>query len=69
LIFDRDDVANTVEVKSIWFGSDNHNHYPCGEDKKLPCDAGFHYCKILSPARSVEWMYVDGLKNKYSTKN
>jgi hypothetical protein len=58
-----------MTVESVWFGSENHNNYPCGEDKKLPCDAGFHYCKILSPARSVEWMYVDGLKNKYSTKN
>ena len=23
---------------------------------------GYHYCKLLSPARAMEWVYVDGLK-------
>ena len=23
---------------------------------------GYHYCKLLSPARAVEWMYVDCVK-------
>jgi len=23
--------------------------------------AGFHYCKLLSPFRAVEWIYIDGL--------
>ena len=23
--------------------------------------AGFHYCKVLSPFRVLEWMYVDSL--------
>ena len=23
--------------------------------------AGFHYCKVLSPFRAVEWMMIDGL--------
>jgi len=32
----------------------------------LPKTQGFHYCKVLSPARAVEWMYVDGLRAKYS---
>lgn len=27
--------------------------------------ACYHYCKLLSPARAVEWMYVDGLRKKY----
>jgi len=27
-----------------------------------PDSAGFHYCKLLSPARALEWMYVDGLR-------
>jgi len=25
---------------------------------------GNHYCKLLSPARAMEWVYVDGLKQK-----
>ena len=28
----------------------------------LQLAAGYHYCKLLSPARSIEWMYVDGLR-------
>ena len=24
--------------------------------------AGYHYCKLLSPARAMEWIYVDGLR-------
>ena len=27
-----------------------------------PDSAGFHYCKLLSPARAMEWMLVDGLR-------
>merc|ERR1711968_255532 len=64
LKWQEDDDSNTVTIQSVWFGSENKNPYPCGTDKKLPCDAGMHYCKILSPARALEWMYVDGLKNK-----
>lgn len=35
----------------------------------LPKTAGFHYCKVLSPARAMEWMYVDGLRAKYSLQS
>ena len=30
--------------------------------------AGFHYCKLLSPARAMEWLYVDGLRDHYNIK-
>ena len=30
---------------------------------------GYHYCKLLSPARAMEWIYVDGLKEFYGTRN
>ena len=37
-------------------------------DVDYPIDifAGMHYCKLLSPARVAEWVYVDGLRDKYS---
>eukprot|EP00049_Salpingoeca_infusionum_P019450 m.361921 g.361921 ORF g.361921 m.361921 type:complete len:797 (+) comp19985_c0_seq1:76-2466(+) len=28
----------------------------------IPLAAGYHYCKILSPARALEWLYTDGLR-------
>lgn len=62
----KDDDANTATVVSTMMATENYNKYPCGEDKLLPCATGFHYCKILSPAMAVEWMYVDGLRNLMS---
>ena len=29
----------------------------------LKAAGGFHYCKLLSPARAMEWLYTDGLRN------
>ena len=60
-----------ITVEAPTFAFENKNPYPCDEktpDKKhvLPCTAGMHYCKLLSPARVVEWMYVDGLRLHYS---
>ena len=31
--------------------------------------AGFHYCKVLSPFKVLEWMYVDGLLEFNGLKN
>ena len=35
-------------------------------DYFIKASAGFHYCKLLSPARATEWIYVDGLREYYS---
>jgi len=37
-------------------------------DVKYPIGifAGMHYCKLLSPARVAEWVYVDGLREQLS---
>ena len=29
---------------------------------------GYHYCKLLSPARAMEWIMVDGLRSYASVK-
>ena len=38
-------------------------------DYFLQVSAGFHYCKLLSPARVMEWIYVDGLRLHDSISN
>ena len=32
------------------------------DDYPVKLASGFHYCKLLSPARALEWIYTDGLK-------
>ena len=57
-----------VQVESTVMVTNNTNSYPCGEDRLLPCDAGFHYCKILSPARALEYIVTDALQPKSAVK-
>ena len=38
-------------------------------DYPISSAAGFHYCKLLSPARALEWIYVDSLYARDSIKN
>ena len=35
----------------------------------IPIAGGFHFCKVLSPARAMEWIYVDGLRLHDSINN
>ena len=50
-----------LEVQSIMMKTPTDYH--------IKAAAGMHYCKLLSPARAMEWMYVDGLRKYYSIKS
>jgi len=38
--------------------------YRMQEDFPVPTFAGDHYCKVLSPFKAMEWIYVDSLYDK-----
>merc|ERR1712232_630405 len=39
---------------------------PIPRPSSIPDPGCFHYCKLLSPARAMEWLYVDSLRLKRS---
>jgi hypothetical protein len=54
----RPDGTSVMSVQSWTFDTPNVNH----GDVPYYVTAGYHYCKILSPARSMEWVMVDSLR-------
>jgi hypothetical protein len=43
---------------------------PCSHtdvDYPIKAAAGFHYCKLLSPARAMEWIFTDGLRGNVTS--
>lgn len=41
-------------------------HFPFPRPPGVPDPGCYHYCKLLSPARAMEWIYVDSLRLKRS---
>jgi len=39
------------------------------EDYSISAAAGFHYCKVLSPFKVMEWIYNDGIFERDGIKN
>jgi hypothetical protein len=37
-------------------------HFPFPRPSWIPDPGCYHYCKLLSPARAMEWIYVDSLR-------
>ncbi len=58
LSFKTSDDKKYVEVTAPYFATENKNL----GDEPYTDTVGYHYCKLLSPARAMEWIYVDGLR-------
>jgi hypothetical protein len=60
LDYKADKTQNTVTLKS--------KSLPLDEDQLVPIFKSMHYCKLLSPFRAMEWIYIDSLYTKASAK-
>jgi hypothetical protein len=54
-------VTSSATVTSIDYWK---QHFPFPRPSAVPDPGCYHYCKLLSPARVLEWMHVDGLRLK-----
>eukprot|EP00939_MAST-03C_sp_MAST-3C-sp1_P000305 g305.t1 len=58
LSFDESADGSFVTVSAPYFATANKNL----GDEPYTSTVGYHYCKLLSPARAMEWIYLDGLR-------
>ena len=56
LVYTRNAQSKSIEVQSWMFV------VPESPIKSKYLPTGMHYCKLLSPARCIEWIYTDGLR-------
>lgn len=56
MVYTRTSSGMTVQSWTFKTENTNHGHVP------YIVTAGYHYCKILSPFRAMEWITVDGLR-------
>ncbi len=59
------DAGDHVEIVSTKLVTEVHPVLPT---QPFTNWAGNHYCKVLSPAKVVEWVYVDSLRAKIALK-
>lgn len=52
----KDDTGRVVRVDAVSATLRTSTRY------LIPAVRGVHYCKLLSPARALEWLYTDGLR-------
>jgi hypothetical protein len=63
--------TSVLQIKSPMMKTDidywkNTFHIP--RPKAIPDPGCFHYCKVMTPARAMEWLYTDGLRLNRSIK-
>ena len=57
LKFTPSKTSHSVQVAAPYFATENKK---LGDVSYLET-VGYHYCKLLSPARAMEWIYIDAL--------
>lgn len=60
-------IENPIEYKASADQSVLNVYSPCSHtpvDYPIASAAGYHYCKLVSPARALEHIYIDGLRPK-----